>query len=214
MLWTSLVFGLVAVFSGPGSCCDTQEYRTQAAECCPMCHEGTFVQSDCTPLSGTRCRPCDNGTYMDQPNGLKKCFSCSSCVADNGLFVWQKCTNKTDTVCDVLNGFFCKSLAEVTGCSMAEKHTRCAAGQRIKEPGTDRTDTVCEDCLMGFFSHDGVKCTPWTICSETQVQVKDGDPRADVICSSASTNTFEKFFCLALLHLFLHVTTINPFCFN
>ncbi|XP_060930561.1 tumor necrosis factor receptor superfamily member 14-like isoform X2 [Limanda limanda] len=213
MLWASLVFVLVAVFSGPGSCCDPQEYRTQAGECCPMCHEGTFVQSDCTPFSGTRCRPCDSGTYMNQPNGLKKCFSCSSCVADNGLLVWQKCTNKTDTVCDVLNGFFCKSLAEDTGCSMAEKHKRCTAGQRTKEPGTDRIDTECEDCPMGFFSHFGMNCTRWTICSDTHVQVKDGNSRSDVRCSSASTNTSENFlfFCLALFHLFLRVTTINPF---
>lgn len=28
-----------------------------------------------------------------------------------------------------------KSLADDTGCSIAEKHTLCARGQRIKEPG-------------------------------------------------------------------------------
>ncbi|XP_019958832.2 tumor necrosis factor receptor superfamily member 14 isoform X1 [Paralichthys olivaceus] len=192
MLSTSLVLGLLAVFSVPGSGCGTQEYRTQAGECCPMCHQGTFVQSDCTLLSGTRCRPCDNGTYMTQPNGLKKCFPCSSCVAENGLFVWQKCTNKSDTVCGVSNGFFCKSPVGDTGCSMAKKHTHCAAGQRIKEPGTHRTDTVCENCLTGFFSHDGLTCAPWTICSGTQVKVKDGDPYSDVVCSCSSRNTFEK----------------------
>uniref|UniRef100_A0A3B4VQB0 TNFR-Cys domain-containing protein n=1 Tax=Seriola dumerili TaxID=41447 RepID=A0A3B4VQB0_SERDU len=124
---------------------------------------GTVVRRDCTPQSGTRCSLCNNGTFMNQPNGLNKCFPCTSCVPAHGVFAQQKCTVTTDTVCDVLSGYFCRSLANDTGCSLAEKHTHCAPGQRIKEPGTSRTDTVCEDCQPGYFSQDGVNCTAWTI---------------------------------------------------
>nr|BAN82749.1 tumor necrosis factor receptor superfamily member 14 precursor [Oplegnathus fasciatus] len=103
-----------------------------------------------------------------------------------GLFARQECTTTTDAVCDVLSGFFCKTLADDTGCSLAEKHTHCEPGQRIKEAGTSRTDTVCELCQPGYFSQDGVNCTAWTICSETQRKVKAGNTSSDVVCGTAS----------------------------
>uniref|UniRef100_A0A3Q3CZ42 Tumor necrosis factor receptor superfamily member 14-like n=1 Tax=Haplochromis burtoni TaxID=8153 RepID=A0A3Q3CZ42_HAPBU len=121
----------------------------------------TVVQRDCTAYSGTRCRSCDLGTFMNQLNGLSNCFPCTTCDTGHGLFVKRNCTAKTDTVCDVLNGYYCKRLIDSNGCSLAEKHSQCEAGQRIKESGTSRSDTVCEDCQPGFFSKDGVKCTAW-----------------------------------------------------
>uniref|UniRef100_A0A3P9BUW7 Tumor necrosis factor receptor superfamily member 14-like n=1 Tax=Maylandia zebra TaxID=106582 RepID=A0A3P9BUW7_9CICH len=122
---------------------------------------GTVVQRDCTAYSGTRCRSCDLGTFMNQLNGLSNCFPCTTCDTGHGLFVKRNCTAKTDTVCDVLNGYYCKGLIDSNGCSLAEKHSQCEAGQKIKESGTSRSDTVCEDCQPGFFSKDGVKCTAW-----------------------------------------------------
>ncbi|XP_070825450.1 tumor necrosis factor receptor superfamily member 14-like isoform X1 [Chaetodon trifascialis] len=190
MLSTLLVFGSVAAFTAPVLCCRPKEYATREGQCCPMCHEGTVVRRDCTPQSGTRCGPCENGTFMNQPNGLNKCFSCTSCDPGQGLIVQQQCTATSDTVCDVSSGYFCRRLADDTGCSLAEKYTRCAPGQRIKEPGTSRTDTVCENCQPGYFSHDGVDCTAWTNCSETQVKVKEGSSSSDVVCGTASRNHY------------------------
>lgn len=64
----------------------------------------------------------------------------------HGLFTQQKCAATTDTVCDVLSGYFCKSVVDDRGCSMAEKHTPCAPGQMIKEPGkTNESLTVKSD---------------------------------------------------------------------
>ncbi|XP_040009792.1 tumor necrosis factor receptor superfamily member 14-like [Xiphias gladius] len=205
MLPALLVFGYVAAITVPGLCCRAKEYPTRDGHCCPMCQKGTVVRRDCTPQSGTRCSPCENGTFMNHPNGLNKCFPCSSCVPAHGLFALQKCAATIDTVCGVLIGYFCKSLANNTGCSMAEIHTHCAPGQRIKEPGTRRTDTVCEDCQPGYFSQDGVNCTAWTICSETQVKVKEGGPSNDVVCGSASRN--HHFLSTPLL-LFLSVAVV------
>ncbi|KAG7224267.1 hypothetical protein INR49_000510 [Caranx melampygus] len=125
----------LCVLALPGRCCRDKEYLTRDGECCPMCHEGTVVRRDCTPLLGTSCSRCDNGTFMNQPNGLNKCFPCSTCAPAHGLFAQQSCTTTTDTVCEVLSGYYCRSLANNTGCSMAGKHTRCAPGQRVKEPG-------------------------------------------------------------------------------
>ncbi|XP_049437736.1 tumor necrosis factor receptor superfamily member 14-like isoform X1 [Epinephelus fuscoguttatus] len=181
MLSILAVFGCVAVFMVPGLCCREKEYATSNGECCPMCHEGTVVKRDCTPFSGTRCVPCVNGTYMNQPNGLNKCFPCTSC--DQGLFAKQQCTATRDTVCGVLEGYFCK-LRDDTGCSLAQKHTPCESGHRIKTPGTSTSDTECEPCQHGFFSEHGVNCTAWTICSETQVKTHEGDAHSDVVCKA------------------------------
>ncbi|XP_035997900.1 tumor necrosis factor receptor superfamily member 14 isoform X1 [Fundulus heteroclitus] len=184
------MLSLLIIFVGvtwtePGSACRPKEYTASDGQCCPMCHEGTVVQRDCTVQSGTRCIPCEAGTYMNKPNGLKRCFSCSSCAPGFGLFVKQNCTQTSDTVCDVLSGYFCKSLTD-TGCSTAEKHSVCEPGQRIKQPGTSRHDTVCEACQEGSFSPDGLNCTLWTECSASQTKVQEGSLTRDVVCRNVS----------------------------
>ncbi|XP_027869616.1 tumor necrosis factor receptor superfamily member 14 [Xiphophorus couchianus] len=176
----------VAVFD-PLSACHHTEYPASGGQCCPMCQKGTVVGRDCTAESGTRCVPCATGTYMNQENGLKRCFSCSTCDPVLGLFAKQDCKSTSDAVCDVLSGFFCKSLTDSTGCSTAEKHSVCKPGERIKQPGTSRHDAVCEACQQGSFSTDGVNCTLWTKCSENQTPVQDGSFTANVVCSSGSS---------------------------
>ncbi|XP_040919348.1 tumor necrosis factor receptor superfamily member 14-like isoform X2 [Toxotes jaculatrix] len=183
----TLCFPVGCVFAVPALCCRAKEYITGDGQCCPMCLEGTVVRRDCTEQSGTQCIPCADGTFMNHPNGLNKCFPCTSCVPALGLFSKQKCTATSDTVCDVLSGYFCKSLADDTGCIMAEKHTKCAPGQRTEQPGTSRADTVCEDCQPGYFSQDGVNCTAWTIggspvCSLDQARWDMGGEGGPSLC--------------------------------
>ncbi|XP_059188990.1 tumor necrosis factor receptor superfamily member 14-like isoform X2 [Centropristis striata] len=173
-------------------CCGPNEYKTRDGECCPMCAEGTVVRRDCTALSGTRCRACGESepTYMNEPNGLDKCFSCSSCAQGQGLFAKQQCTATTNTVCDVINGYFCEVVKDDAGCSLAKKHATCLAGEMIQTPGTNRKDTVCAPCQPGYFSQHGVNCTAWTICSETQSKVQEGSTSSDVVCGSASRSHY------------------------
>ncbi|KAI9532775.1 hypothetical protein NQZ68_029341 [Dissostichus eleginoides] len=184
MLAVFVVLGC-ASFLAQGLCCRPKEYPTSAGQCCPMCSEGTIVQKDCTSQSGTRCSRCKNGSYMNQPNGLHSCITCSSCDSGHGLFVLQVCSETTDTVCEVIDGYFCKHL-DVTGCSAAQKHTQCVPGERIKEPGTSREDAQCELCQSGFFSEHGVNCTDWTACSGTQEKLKEGSESSDVVCGDSS----------------------------
>ncbi|XP_047425737.1 tumor necrosis factor receptor superfamily member 14-like [Mugil cephalus] len=127
---------------------------------------------------------------MDHPNGLNSCFQCTSCDSVQGLFAKQNCTDKSDTVCDVVRGYYCRTVAEHDGCSSAERHSKCSSGQRIKVPGTSRSDTVCEGCSPGYFSKDGVNCTAWTTCSENQVKEEEGSLITDVVCSSASRHHY------------------------
>ncbi|XP_061590760.1 tumor necrosis factor receptor superfamily member 14-like isoform X2 [Cololabis saira] len=151
-----------AHISPPASCQGHEYSSSDDGQCCPLCLEGMKVNKDCTEYKGTRCGHCETGTFMNKPNGLKECRPCTSCNQGDGLLVKQECTNTSDTVCDALSGYFCRNYSDDTGCSLASKHSRCAAGQRIKDHGTARRDTVCEDCQQGYFSVDGVNCTLWT----------------------------------------------------
>uniref|UniRef100_A0A3Q3ALD8 TNFR-Cys domain-containing protein n=1 Tax=Kryptolebias marmoratus TaxID=37003 RepID=A0A3Q3ALD8_KRYMA len=98
----------------------------------------------------------------------------------HGLFPKQECSPTSDTFCEALNGFFCK-LVTSSGCTQAEKHSVCKTGQRIKEPETNRRDTVCEDCQEGYFSSEGVTCSLWAKCSETQTKVEERSSVSDVV---------------------------------
>ncbi|XP_037540356.1 tumor necrosis factor receptor superfamily member 14-like [Nematolebias whitei] len=185
MITAELVF-VCAAFTASASGCRDEEFTASNGLCCPMCNQGTVVGKDCTVEFGTRCVPCEARTFMNQPNGLKKCFPCTSCDPGDGLFADQECSTTADTVCEALKGFFCKTVA-ASGCSEAEEHSLCKPGQRIKEPGTNRSDTVCEDCQDGYFSSEGLTCSLWTKCSETQTEVKEGSSVSDVVCRSGST---------------------------
>ncbi|KAM4738102.1 tumor necrosis factor receptor superfamily member 14-like [Anableps anableps] len=185
-MFSVLIIFVTATMLEAASTCRPKEYKARDQQCCPMCHEGTVVGRDCTAQSGTRCVPCEKGTYMNQPNGMNRCFTCSTCDPGFGLFPKQNCTSTSDTVCDVLSGYFCKSLTDNSGCSTAEKHSVCKPGERIRQPGTSRNDTVCELCQQGSFSPDGISCTLWTKCSESQTKVEEGTLTTDVVCSNAT----------------------------
>ncbi|XP_033984995.1 tumor necrosis factor receptor superfamily member 14-like isoform X2 [Trematomus bernacchii] len=187
MLAVFVVLGCVS-FVAPELSCPPKQYVSKAG-CCPMCRKGTIVQEDCSYVAGTLCSRCEKGTFMNKPNGLDRCFTCTSCDPGHGLFVLQGCSETTDTVCEVIDGYFCKDL-DVTGCSAAQKHTTCVPGGRIKEPGTRRADAQCELCQSGFFSEHGVNCNDWTTCSETQVKLKEGTESSDVVCGVSSRNHY------------------------
>ncbi|XP_062418915.1 tumor necrosis factor receptor superfamily member 14-like isoform X2 [Pungitius pungitius] len=209
VFWAAVL--CVSVLMAPGKCCLSKEYELRDGQCCPMCHEGSVVRRDCTPQSGTRCVPCVNGTFMNQPNGLTKCFPCSSCDQGRGLFVQQGCTSKSDTICDVITGYFCEALVDDKGCSLSRRHSGCGAGHMIKERGTRRTDTVCEPCPPGSFSLEGLNCTLWTTCSETKVQVKEGSPTSDAICAAASRHHYIIFVVILLMILLIGILVVLRF---
>ncbi|XP_068454353.1 tumor necrosis factor receptor superfamily member 14-like [Clinocottus analis] len=127
----------VAVFLSSGLCCLPKEYEARDGQCCPMCHEGSVVKRDCIRQYRTRCISCVDGTFMNKPNSLNKCSPCTSCDQGHGLLTQQTCTATTDTLCDVVSGYFCKVRMEDTGtgCSLAQKHRQCGPGYRTLEPG-------------------------------------------------------------------------------
>ncbi|XP_038165020.1 tumor necrosis factor receptor superfamily member 14-like [Cyprinodon tularosa] len=150
--------------------CHLTEYRI-GNECCPMCPPGRRVETDCTEFIRTSCLPCSAGTYMDEPNGLKKCSPCSTCDSEAGLKVKRECRRAADTVCEPMEGFFCTDL-KPGGCGAAQRHRSCKPGQFIRRTGTASTDTDCSDCVAGTFSNGSMSsCQPHTQCEKQNLQL-------------------------------------------
>ncbi|XP_047656304.1 tumor necrosis factor receptor superfamily member 14-like isoform X2 [Tachysurus fulvidraco] len=177
------IFGICAALTC-GTKCRQNEYLSEAEECCPLCAKGSVVMKDCHGDYNTTCKPCSKGTFMIGPNGFHNCHRCKICV--NGLFISQDCTTIKDTVCGVLDGYYCKHFADDRNdCFLAIKHSKCKPGEQINTPGTKASDTVCEPCSPGFYSPEGVICSKWTDCSvRNEIEVKEGTNIKDVQCKS------------------------------
>ncbi|XP_026870155.2 tumor necrosis factor receptor superfamily member 5-like isoform X3 [Electrophorus electricus] len=147
-----------------------------------MCNIGSVVFRDCEGDASTTCIPCGINTYMNKPSGLYRCFLCKTCDHVQGLIITQDCTTIQNTVCGILEGYYCKDYGDGE-CTFALKHRKCQSGQEIKVAGTKNTDTVCEACPSGFYSPLGVNCTKWTDCSVKDEDVdKEGSSVNDVTC--------------------------------
>ncbi|XP_033181961.1 tumor necrosis factor receptor superfamily member 14-like isoform X3 [Anabas testudineus] len=184
-----LLILMIKVFSGQTLTCHQAEYQT-GNQCCPMCLPGSRVRTDCTEFISTSCLPCVEGTYMNQPTGLKQCFPCSQCDAGSGLKIKSLCTTSSDTLCEPLEGFYCVEPSD-NGCGAAQKHKRCEPGQYISQKGTASTDSVCSDCSDGSFS-DGTfpSCLPHTQCETKNLQLlKPGTTSTDAECEDHSLQT-------------------------
>nr|XP_023691099.1 tumor necrosis factor receptor superfamily member 5-like isoform X1 [Paramormyrops kingsleyae] len=182
LLQTYLIILLLCVNYNPCYACGQAEYKI-GDECCPMCHPGTRVYRHCKAWTSTSCAPCIGSTFNDQPSGLEVCSPCTVCDGGLGMKTVRACTPSSDTVCGVLEGHYCINPYK-GGCRAANKHTACKPGQFITQPGTEYTDTVCEDCSDNSYS-DGsfTNCKPHTDCeSRGLVTVKAGDQAADSEC--------------------------------
>ncbi|KAL7828786.1 hypothetical protein SRHO_G00324200 [Serrasalmus rhombeus] len=163
--------------------CDRAEYEI-SGECCPLCSAGQHVYKHCSGDSSTTCVQCRQSTYIDFPNGLISCFSCTLCDEGIGLRTKQECQSSADTLCEPLLGYYC---IETHGknCRKARQHSTCLPGQYINETGTAFTDTVCKDCSKGSYS-DGsfTVCKPHRKCeSEGRITTTPGTKSSDSECT-------------------------------
>lgn len=62
-----------------------------------------------------------------------------------GLYIQSKCSTIKNTICDVLDGYYCKDYSN-SQCLHALKHSVCAPGQETKSPGI-----VSEYFKISFF---------------------------------------------------------------
>lgn len=171
------------IFLPVGNTCGPTEFRSSQGECCPKCNIGSVIYRDCSREFNTTCIPCSPGTFMNEPNGLYKCFRCRKCNETQGIYIQSQCNTMKDTICDVLEGYHCTNYSN-SQCLLGQKHSLCKPGQETKAPGTKFSDTVCEDCPYGFYSPSGLKCIRWTDCAaKDKVQTEDGSSVKDVTCT-------------------------------
>lgn len=208
LLMLCLVF---AILQRPMNCvCRRAEYLSVSGECCPMCGKGLVVRKDCTEDSSTSCIPCLQGTYMDEPNGYDKCRKCTYCDPGQGLYTLHECSTTDDAICDVLDNYFCVDSSSSVGCSFAEKHSVCLAGEKIKTPGSKISDTECENCPFGQYSKYGVNCTAWTDCDAIGKQKdKEGSATSDVTCRDLPR---QHYVLILSVLLFLFPCGLSIFC--
>ncbi|XP_023371026.1 tumor necrosis factor receptor superfamily member 14 isoform X3 [Otolemur garnettii] len=140
--------------------CKEEEYPVDN-ECCPKCSPGYHVKEPCGELTGTVCVPCPPRTYTAHDNGLSECLPCRVCDPAMGLVTRLNCSRTGNTLCGCSQGHFCE---DADHCAACRPHTLCRPGQRVQERGTERQDTVCQDCPPGTFSPNGSleECQPWT----------------------------------------------------
>ncbi|XP_051509183.1 tumor necrosis factor receptor superfamily member 14-like [Myxocyprinus asiaticus] len=189
-----------------GHTCGPSEYESHGGECCPMCNIGSVVSQDCTGDSSTTCNLCSQGTYMNQPNGHYECLSCKNCDQSQGLYIQSKCTTIRNTICDVLDGYYCIEYHN-SECIYTRNHSVCRPGQETKL-GTKRSDTVCVDCDNGFYSSLGLNCKKWTDCAtRNEIETADGSSIKDVTCAQKTRARYGLIVALGLA-AFLTVLTI------
>ncbi|XP_043997838.1 tumor necrosis factor receptor superfamily member 14-like isoform X2 [Gambusia affinis] len=168
--------------------CHLTEYKI-GEECCPMCPIGHRVRIDCTEFKSTSCQRCSDGTYMDLPNGLKRCNPCSTCDSRAGLKEKRQCKQSVDTVCEPMEGFYCTDFKSGS-CVVAQKHRSCEPGHYISRNGTASTDTECSECSRGSFSNGTMlSCQPHTQCEKENLHlIKAGTTSTDAECGEKSSN--------------------------
>ncbi|XP_035237190.1 tumor necrosis factor receptor superfamily member 14-like isoform X2 [Anguilla anguilla] len=161
---------LLLLFCGLAYSCGSAEYEIYG-ECCPMCTPGTRVYKHCTEYTSTSCVPCTQKSFIDVPNGLAHCLSCTVCDPDLGLKTERECTPTSDTVCGPLDHHYCTK-TDNKGCSFAQKHTICRPGQFIIHKGTTLTNTECGYCPDKTFSNEDFSayCKPHTDCQSLGLQ--------------------------------------------
>ncbi|KAM4628284.1 tumor necrosis factor receptor superfamily member 14-like isoform 2-T2 [Polymixia lowei] len=183
----SLLILVLNLFTGEAVTCRRAEYRI-GEECCPMCPAGKRVHKHCTEDTSTSCTPCTEGTFLDDLNGLNKCFPCTDCKEGAGLKVKRSCTTTSDAHCEPLEGYYCTDQRH-DDCRAAQKHRSCEPGQYISQRGTAASDTVCIDCTGETYSNGTfTSCQPHTICESIGLsQIKPGTHSTDSECGKQST---------------------------
>ncbi|XP_041128807.1 tumor necrosis factor receptor superfamily member 14-like isoform X2 [Polyodon spathula] len=193
------IIALLVVSLSIASACRPDEYHFNG-QCCSLCETGSHVSQHCTALQKTECTHCSNGTYIDRPNWLTECRSCKVCDSDLGLFVRHQCSLVKNTVCSCLKEFFCLD-RDGESCQLCRKRRVCQPGQRVKQQGSENSDTVCEDCPKGTFSIEEMSlyCAPWTVCKSGG---KNGNSTTDVVCEEEAATPWTAIAVVGALLLF------------
>ncbi|XP_064028280.1 tumor necrosis factor receptor superfamily member 1B [Pogoniulus pusillus] len=163
----------------------TEFYDERLNKCCSRCPPGEYRTESCSHRVDTKCSPCRPNTYTAVWNQSPQCFACSP-PCRKGFVQTQACTKSRDRICSCPRNEYC-TLKISENCKLCQVHSKCGKGYRVSRRGTDSTDTECEPCPPGTFSHHesyDTSCVPHTTCNSVAVP---GSSISDAVCSDSGT---------------------------
>ncbi|MCI4374482.1 hypothetical protein PGIGA_G00006680 [Pangasianodon gigas] len=112
--------------------------------CCDKCPPGFKLKEMCTGQGWrSKCDKCSPGTYQDNMNHYRNCFSCRKpCDSDYNEIEIAPCTHMQDRICGCKKGYYKNVVDEIT--MSCEACRKCGDGEREISPCNGQTNTVCE----------------------------------------------------------------------
>ncbi|XP_074073018.1 tumor necrosis factor receptor superfamily member 8 [Macrotis lagotis] len=170
-------------------------HNASSGSCCYQCPSDQVPRRPC-PQRLEDCRKKCKPEYYLEDEWKPQCLLCVRCSSDD-LVETTPCSWNSPRVCECQEGMFCVTEVRYT-CARCQEHTPCNSGTRVKNQGTSKKDTVCENCPPGTFSNHnfGTKdCRPHTSCPKGIIQ--KGNATHDNVCfdldPSSSTTTADPF---------------------
>ncbi|XP_037012318.2 tumor necrosis factor receptor superfamily member 11A isoform X2 [Artibeus jamaicensis] len=164
--------------------CASERHYEHSGRCCRKCEPGTYMSSKCTATSDSVCLPCGQDEYLDTWNEEEKCLLHKVCDTGKALVALVPGNRTAPRRCACTAGYHWSE-----DCDCCRRNAECAPGFGARHPVRLNRDTVCEPCLMGYFSDtlsSTEKCKPWTNCTSLgATEARHGTNKSDVVCSSS-----------------------------
>ncbi|XP_045646182.1 tumor necrosis factor receptor superfamily member 11A isoform X3 [Ursus americanus] len=164
--------------------CTRERHYEHFGRCCNKCEPGKYMSSKCTTTSESVCLPCGPDEYLDTWNEEDKCLLHKVCDTGKALVAVEPGNRTAPRRCACTTGYHWSA-----DCDCCRRNAECAPGFGAQHPVQLNKDTICEPCLVGYFSDafsPTEKCKPWTNCSILgETEVRHGTDKSDVVCSSS-----------------------------
>ncbi|XP_023503701.1 tumor necrosis factor receptor superfamily member 11A isoform X1 [Equus caballus] len=164
--------------------CGSERHYEHFGRCCNKCEPGKYMSSKCTTTSESVCLPCGPDEYLDTWNEEDKCLLHKVCDTGKALVAVEPGNRTAPRRCACTAGYHWSE-----DCDCCRRNAECAPGFGAQPPVQLNKDTVCQPCLLGYFSDafsSTEKCKPWTNCTILgKMEAHHGTDKSDVVCSSS-----------------------------
>ncbi|XP_058877505.1 tumor necrosis factor receptor superfamily member 25 isoform X1 [Acipenser ruthenus] len=138
-----------------GECANGRHRDEGSRLCCLSCPAGFYRHAPCTDRDKWHhCRQCQPGTFLEHSNYMRSCEKCDSCDESLLQVVVRTCTPSSRTQCGCPGGHYKSRDSLCRPCTLCQHrpvNSNCS--------GVD--DTVCGDCLSGFYEDEQKVCQPY-----------------------------------------------------
>eukprot|EP00039_Didymoeca_costata_P013121 m.194792 g.194792 ORF g.194792 m.194792 type:complete len:754 (+) comp15681_c0_seq3:163-2424(+) len=186
----------------------TDEMQQIVCKRADVCVPGEYVLTSATSVNNVECKPCPKGMYSDKINApqcskLEDCPPGTYVKIDDDLQTQQKvcATCKSGEYSSVVNSVHCERWTECGDRQWSPPPTpqqdrdcrdwaSCETDQKIKEPGTSTSDTVCTaagaecgaDQYASEFDSSQLYCRKVRTCKSNQFELSPPTKNTNRIC--------------------------------